>query len=900
MQGPTEAPVLVVSLDQVADRDVAAVGAKAANLARMRRHGLPVPPGFCVSAQAYREHLRAGGLIDLLARTLAECADASSPRRAELLAQVRSAIASVPLAPALAEQIAGHYRAMGGNCVAVRSSAIAEDLPGQSFAGQHDTYLGVTDLATCLRRVRDCWASLWSDRALEYRRQSGIGRADVDMAVIVQALVPAETAGVMFTADPLSGRRDCVIIEASFGLGEAVVAGKVAPDRIIVSKRVFRVERRVSGRKALEVVPDPSGGTREQAVDASRADRPCLDDATAGRLALLGARLEALFGAPQDVEWAVAEGDVHLLQSRPITALPPAAERRWEDRQIWTNVNLREVVPGVLTPTTYTFFRLAGLPLLDAFLGPVGIDVEPEDVAGLVAGRLYFNVNTAAALREVLPFGSRLDASILFGGGGAGADAPTEVRMPKEDLPTLHVRWHRKLTRMPDMLWRFLCSPTRRGRGILAHFGRCVTAMAREPWGTLDDTDLARRIRPASRFAKQDFLAGGATVAIVIAGIGYCLLLMALCRRWLNDENGNVAKRLLAGLGGMEDAEAGIALWRLAAMAHAAPQVEAPIREEKHFAGVARRLADTDGGKPFLAAWSHFMEAHGHHARGELELGNPRWHEQPDYVLGLVRSHLAGLGHVDPVAQARRLAQQRRRLARECLLGLRNPVKRLIFEAVLRRAQEGLRFRETTKSRAIRWIAVVRQMLLELGERLAHRGILGQRDDVFFLQMEELVPAAAGRFDPRPAIAERRAEYERNVALDPPAVVFGRFDPQQCAPEVVDDRVGVFRGMGVSPGAATGKARVILHAGQEHVAPGEVLVAPSTDPGWTPYFVNAAAIVMDQGGQLSHGSILAREYGIPCVVNVGPATKVIKTGRRIEVDGNRGIVRLLGGPSEKE
>jgi pyruvate,water dikinase len=246
------------------------------------------------------------------------------------------------------------------------------------------------------------------------------------------------------------------------------------------------------------------------------------------------------------VEWAVAEGDVHLLQSRPITALPPAPARRWEDRQIWTNVNLQEVVPGVMTPLSYTFIRLSGLPLLDAFLRPAGIQAVPEDVAGLVAGRLYFNVNTAAALREALPFGSMLKAGVLFGGGGAGADAPAEVRMPKEDLPALHVRWHRRLTRLPDMLWRVLCSPMWRGRGILAHFTRRVAAMEREPWRALDDADLARRIRPTTRFGTEDFLAGGTTVALVISGMGCCLLLMALCRRWLGDENGDVAKRLLA------------------------------------------------------------------------------------------------------------------------------------------------------------------------------------------------------------------------------------------------------------------------------------------------------------------------------------------------------------------
>ena len=890
MQAPPGHMPLAVSLPEIDDDGAAWVGAKAANLARMHRAGLPVPPGFCLTRRAYREHLSTGRLLERIRRALARLPDGSAEDKGQVLAEIRRAIAEAPLSDAVREEVERHWQRLGGAPVAVRSSALAEDLPEHSFAGQYDTYLGVADLATCLRRVKDCWASLWTDRAFEYRGQRGIGHLDVDMAVIVQTLVPAEAAGVMFTADPVSGRRDCAVIEASLGLGEAVVAGKVTPDRIVVSTRVFRVERRTSASKAIEIVPDPSGGVRQQAVDAARAAAPCLDDATAGHLALLGANIEALLGAPQDVEWALAAGQLHVLQARPITALPPAPQRDWADRQIWTNTNLREVAPGVVTPMTYTLIQKTGQTLLwEPLLRPLGVRIEA--VAGLVAGRLYFNVNLGVALLEALALPWRPDPSILFGGGGAGA--PHDPRFPREDLPPLRVPWHRRLTCLPVSLRRALCNPIRRGRGILSRFRACVEAAARDPWRALGDADLARQIETADRLPGEEFMAGGKTLLMVMAGMGCALLLMYLGRRWLGDPHGDVAKRLLTGLGGMDDAEAGIALWNLAAAAHRHPEVEAAVREAKDFAAVARRLADAAGGEAFLAAWSAFMAAHGHHADGELELSNPRWAEQPDFILGLVRSHLAGMGRLDPVDRARRLARDRRRLERECAARLRNPVKRLILEAVLRRAQEAMRFRETAKSEAVRWIALVRQMLLELGERLTRRGVLGQRDNVFFLRMEELGQAVAGDPALRPAIAQRLAEHRRNLALDPPPIVFGRFDPDESPPEVVDARAGTLRGMGVSAGVAKGPARVILHPGDGHLMPGEVLVAPATDPSWTPYFIGAAAIVIDQGGQLSHGSILAREYGIPCVTNVGPATRIIRTGQTIEVDGSRGIVRIL-------
>jgi pyruvate,water dikinase len=244
------------------------------------------------------------------------------------------------------------------------------------------------------------------------------------------------------------------------------------------------------------------------------------------------------------------------------------------------------------------------------------------------------------------------------------------------------------------------------------------------------------------------------------------------------------------------------------------------------------------------------------------------------------------------VAQAARLAAERRRLEADCL-GRLGPVRRRIFASVLRRAQTGLRFRETMKSQAVRYFALVRSLSLDLGGRLRRRGVLAREEDIFFLEMGELEGAASGTLDPRPLIDGRRQEHDRNAAYDPPAIVFGRFHPEESAPEVVDGRSGILRGLGVSPGKAAGKARVILDPGKDQVLPGEVLVAPFTDPSWAPCFLNAAAIVIDQGGLLSHGSIVAREYGIPCVVNVGPATKVLRTGQEIEVDGDLGVVRLL-------
>jgi pyruvate,water dikinase len=346
----------------------------------------------------------------------------------------------------------------------------------------------------------------------------------------------------------------------------------------------------------------------------------------------------------------------------------------------------------------------------------------------------------------------------------------------------------------------------------------------------------------------------------------------------------------------MEDAEAGLDLWRLAVKVNENPDLKELIQSNAEWDVVREGLVKSPSGEEFLAEWNRFMKVHGHHCRGEIELYNRRWSETPDYLLGLIRSYLGSMDRTNPLENHKRLAVECEQLAKRCRRKLTNPVKRAVFNHLLVRAQYGSAFRENIKSEFIKFMAFVRSMLLELGRKLANRSLIGDSDDVFFLKLEELGRLARGqsKVDIRQIIAARRADYEKWQAITPPNLIIGKFDPDRYVPEEVKTDGQQLKGLAVSPGVVSGKARVILRAdNNEQVQAGEILVAPFTDPGWTPYFVPAAGIVMDQGGLLSHGAIIAREYGIPAVVNVGNATRVIKTGQTIEVDGDRGVVRLL-------
>jgi rifampicin phosphotransferase len=577
------------------------------------------------------------------------------------------------------------------------------------------------------------------------------------------------------------------------------------------------------------------------------------------------------------------------LQSRPITTKAPA--RTWEDRQVWTNVNTGEVMPDVMTPITWSMMQSL-LGVVGSIFRLVGADVTRAPLAGLVAGRLYFNANTSLA--AVRPFSflhkGLPDLARTLGGDAVEAYRQAPLTLSPEDLPDLGFRWPKYFLSLPRILYDVIThSSRRRGCAWLARFKKQTDELDRLDLGAMSTPELTRLCGQYIREVFKD------ADILYLATQGAALpVFQKACRDWLGDPG--LTLRLFAALGGMPVAEAGLALWRLAALAHADSDTEAAVSSENNWPEVRARLGRTEHGRKFLAAWDVFMTEHGHHCRGELELFNARWAEIPDYILGLVRGYLRSMGRSDPLENQQRLAEERERLTVQCRARLKNPIKRWIFSHSLRRAQELTVFREQLKNLGVRRFAFVRRVLLILGQRLHEQGNLSCRDDIFFLEVSEIEPVAAGSasFDWRERIELRRREYEKNLKFSPPRVVNGRFDPAARDWPVANADAKLLEGIPVSPGIVTGPARVILRTDDhEQVLPGEILIAPFTDPAWSPYFITAAGVVMEQGGILSHGSIVARKYGLPAVTNVASATRVIRTGDLVQVDGNRGCVSVL-------
>ena len=856
--------VIVLRLAEAGDNHRSLVGGKAFNLGRLIAAGLTVPSGFCVTTTAFDLFLASCPRRTELSHLLAQCSGDDIGRFAELSREIRSCLAEVPMPEVVKDAVLGAWREPDGErSYAVRSSATVEDAAGMSFAGQFESILNVRGADALLAAIKTCWLSLFSERALVYLARQRVPAEKVRMAVLVQEMVDASHAGVVFTADPLTGATDRFVVECVSGLGEGLVQGTVQPERMVVEKRTGRVLASPENEPAFVRHP--------------------------ARLCDLAHQTEHLFGSPQDIEWAQRDGELFLLQSRPITTKAPA--RTWEDRQVWTNVNTGEVVPDVMTPMTWSTMQSL-LGLVGSISRLMGADSTRAPLAGLVAGRLYFNANTVLAAVRPFSFLHKgfPDFVRALGGDLVEAYRQAPLTLSPEDLPDLGFCWPKYILSLPRIFYDLITHLSRcRGRAWLARFTKQTDELDRLDLGTMSTPELTRFCVRLIRevFKKVDIFylwTQGAALPVF----------QKACRDWLGEPG--LMLRLFAALGGMPVAEAGLALWRLAALAHADGDTEAAVSSENNWPEVRARLCRAEPGRKFLAAWDTFMTEHGHHCRGEFELSNARWCETPDYILGLVRGYLRSLGQSDPLKNQRRLAEERERLTVQCRARLKHPVKRWIFSHSLRRAQELTVYREQLKNLGIRRFAFVRRVLLVLGQRLHEQGSLSCRDDIFFLEVSELEAVATGgvSFDWRERIELRRREYEKNLKLNPPRVVNGRFNPNAPAWPVANADAKLLEGIPVSPGIVTGPARVILRADDHgQVLPGEILIAPFTDPAWSPYFITAAGVVMEQGGILSHGSIVAREYGLPAVTNVASATRVIRTGDLVQVDGNRGCVTVL-------
>ncbi len=874
---PANAP-FVLALDDAGERASPAVaGGKAARLAIARARGFPVPDGFAVTTSAFRAWLSAPGLEAALAARLPALAGAGLPRVAEIARELEAVSAAAPFPPDVASAVREALRRLGAPPVAVRSSAPDEDGEARSLAGHFDTFLDVRGEDDVLDRVRRCFASCFTERALAHRARHGDGRPPA-MAVLVQRLVAAEVAGILFTREPGPATDpDRMVVEVGAGLGHDVAAGLVTPAR-------YAIDRRTSAASRL------AGDGRVE-----------LGAPLAALLADLGARVEASFGGPQDIEWAAESGRLWLLQTRPITGAAPGPGPGPAEagRDLWTAANAQEALERPVTPLTFSYFG----PLIERgrrrLARALGVDDPPGEYLRLFDGHVYFNVRYFREFLARVPgIPPNLADELIFG------------QEPGRGLAFPRPRPSLRLLGVAATVVRTGLTAARRLDLFIAAFRRRVAEMQTVQVKLLEDrfvlTHLARVTRLVERALNAHVL------GTAVAGTAHLVLVHALEALGVG-RGENVADELVAAASGMETARSNDALYALAETAGRLPAVRALLLEAPPDDAVAR-LSRVEGGAEFRQALDRFLAEFGHRAAEEAELAAPRWREDPSFILGTIRRALeAGVERSPAAAEAaartRKAAIARRverELARRSTLERVVPLRRLAFRALARLAERHAPYRENLRFHALAALQLVREGYLELGRRLAHRQALPGAPDVFYLDVSEVRRAlelGRGHADLAalaPLAARRQAELAEAARRRPPRFLGPDGLPVAGPPRpaaVSEDlaRHPYLEGVPVSGGLVTGPVRKIDRLEDAHrLRPGEILLARAATPSWTPYFFFARGVILDLGGLLSHSAVIAREYGIPCVVGVKTATEVLRDGDVVTVDAHRGRVYLPG------
>ncbi len=838
-------------LDEVGLDDLSSVGAKAARLGEARRHGLPVPDGFCVTVAAYRAAVEAHGVL-------------SSPPSA--------------LPRDVAEALASAYRRLSVGRpvpVAVRSSALEEDLPEASFAGQAATWLNVQGLQDLERAVLACWASSWSPGARAYRARAGTGARDAGMAVLVQVLVPCQASGVAFSQDPL-GAEDAVLIEATWGMGQGVVGGQGAVDRWWLDRATLAPAREPQvAHKEVQWVPtsDPGGGLCQKPVPPHLQAVPALTPAQAEAVATLAMRLEALFGAPQDVEFGFWNGDLMLLQCRPVTAgFDPFFESGPADPdRLWTAGFVNERFPQPVSPLGWTLVR----SLLEelAFRQPLAYlgvhDLDGEEMIRLHRGHPYVDVRVFQHIYKVFPDALLPEDAARF-------------------FPRGEVALRRKVARPRGLwdpaLWASLGRVLLRDRHLWSPWHNYGRWMAFEERASQRLEALARDLdralerpaeeRPRALWAlvesaqalSRDLLAIHRW-SLTLADVLYTLLRRA-CLHLAGPGRGAELAAAVAGDVETVSYQMNRALEDLAARCRAEGGLDALQGQ-----GLAAQ------------ALERFLRQYGHRSYS-LDLYAPPFGEDPSQVMALV----AGLLEGKPSQ-----SKEGERLSWEQRLRQAGPWKAALLRPLACLTRRYIWLREEQRFVWQKVLAFQRRALLEMGRAWAVQGLLPEAERIFFATWEEVQRAALGeRPLDAPRLARRWRTFQRLCQDDarlPPAVAYPPFLQGQMPLEVADEAEPALTGVVVSPGLVQGPVRIVRSpADLGRVRPGDILVAPSLDPGWTPVFGRAAGLVLECGGQLSHGAVVAREYGLPALAGVAGATRLLPEGSLVVLDAHRGQV----------
>jgi pyruvate,water dikinase len=839
----------VLDLQEIDHTQVAAAGGKGALLGELSRiEGIEVPPGFCVTADAFRRTLAQAPSIDDQLDRLSRCKPDDREAISALSAELRRAVERIAIPEDVASAITQRLARFGEHgAYAVRSSATAEDLPTASFAGQHDTYLNVAGPAAILDHVSRCWASLFTERAVTYRLRNGFDHCEVDMAVVVQQMVVPVAAGILFTADPVTSSRKIASVEASFGLGEALVSGLVNPD-------VYTVR---DGEIVAKTV---------------RQDQPALTDAQVVALTALGRQIEAHFCRPQDIEWCLLDDRFRIVQSRPITTLFPIPEIGDADNHVFVSVGHQQMMTDPMKPLGLSMWQLIAMVAMFEAGSRLFVDVTQR----------LASPTTRVALLEVMGRGDPLIGDALqtiLERQDFIQSLPAETPSgPPAGRPSTSIE----------------TDPATAAELIKSN--EASIAALKRTIATKSGTQLLDFILADIQELKR-ILFDPRSHQVIMAGMEATWWLNDHLELWLGENN--AADTLTQSVAHNVTSEMGLALLNVADVIRPHPEVVSFLHHAKD-EGFLDGLTELDGGHRARDAIQAYLDRYGMRCVGEIDITRPRWSERPTTLVPLI---LSNIKNFEPGAAERHFEHGRREAwtkEQELLERLRalpdgarkaDETKRMID-----RVRTFIGYREYPKYGIVSRTFVYKQALLEEIERLVEAEVLREKEDAFYLTFQELHDVVSTNHVDNQLIRQRKDTFRSHQALTPPRVLTSDGEVISGAYRRDGLPAGALVGLAVSAGTIEGRARVILDLAQADLEPGDVLVTAYTDPSWAPLFVAIKGLVTEVGGLMTHGAVIAREYGLPAVVGVERATQLIRDGQRIRVHGTEGYVEILPSP----
>lgn len=870
----------VLGFQEIDKSKLLTVGGKGANLGELSKiEGIRVPEGFCITTEAYKRIVEnnpeSNGLIDQLSFLKVD----DREKIGELSKRIREVIEGISISKDIVEEVSKYVSKLGEkNAYAVRSSATAEDLPLASFAGQQDTYLNIIGKDDILKHIIKCWASLYTDRAVIYRIQNNFDHRKVYLSVVIQKMVFPQASGIMFTADPVTSNRKVASIDASFGLGEALVSGLVNPDIYKVREGGI-LDKKISTKK-LAIYALEKGGTKEQEVEAAQQNTQTLLDEQILQLEGMGRKIEAYFGCPQDIEWCLYEDKFYVVQSRPITTLYPIPlETKDEKNHVYISFGHRQMMTEAMKPLGISFFQTLFKQMVGTPMSEMGarlyIDASRELSSPL--GRMTFikGLDTVDVLMK---------------------NALINLTKRKDFIKTLYRGKTAMATKSMWLKWLNLTikdyrandpaiveSLMNNNKALMLELEQSITKVS-------GDELFDFILRSMNQIKNTIFNSYG----VVFAGAYASYWINKNIEKWLGKKN--VADILAQSVSNNVTSEMGLELLDVADVVRQYPAVieyfQQP-KEETFF----EDLSKLEGGLAVSDSIKAFLKKYGMRCSAEIDITRTRWNERPTILIPAILSNIKAFGpnaHSIKFEQGLLEAKQKEQeiLNRlEKLPGGKRKAKKTKKAISVLRNYAG--YREFNKYVLIWFDWIIKQALMKEADILVHKSIIGHREDIYYLTFDELREVIKTNRLNYNIITKRKEEYETFEKLTPPRVITS--EGEIITGEYNTDKIpqGALAGVPVSSGVVEGRARVVLKMEDANIEEGDILVTTFTDPSWTPLFISIKGLVTEVGGMMTHGAVVAREYGLPAVVSVENATKLIKDGQRIRINGKEGYVEIL-------